>query len=74
MREEHRLRVFENRVLRKILGTKRDGVKGYWRRQHSVEFHDWYSTPNIIRVNKSKMRWARHVARMWERRDTYRIL
>jgi hypothetical protein len=58
-----RLRVFENRVLRGIFGPKRDGVTGEWRRLHNEELYDLYSSPNIIRVVKSRRRWAWHVAR-----------
>jgi hypothetical protein len=54
LREEHRLRVFENRVLRRIFGPKRDEVTGEWRRLHKEEFNDLYSSPNIIRVIKSR--------------------
>jgi hypothetical protein len=54
LREEHRLRVFENRVLRKIFGPKRDEVTGEWRKLHNEEFHDLYSSPRIIRIMKSR--------------------
>jgi hypothetical protein len=69
LREEHRMRVFENRVLRRIFGSKRDEVNEEWKKLHSGELHNLYSSPNIIRQAKSRrMRWARHVARM-ERRE-----
>jgi hypothetical protein len=75
LREEHGLRVFENRVLRRIFGPKRDGVTGEWRKLLDEELHDLYSLPNIIRIIKSRrMRWAAHVARMGEKRNAYRLL
>jgi hypothetical protein len=74
-REEHRLRVFENRVLRRIFGPKRDEVTGGWRKLRNEELHGLYSSPSIVRVIKAKrMRWAGHVARMWEVRGAYNIL
>jgi hypothetical protein len=71
--EEHRLRVFENRVLRKIFGPKREEDES-WRKLHNDELHSLYSSPNIVTVIKSRrMRWAKHVARMGEGRGVYRV-
>ena len=75
LREDRRLRVFENRVLRKVFGTKRDEVTGEWRKLHNEELNDLYSLPNIVRVVKSKrMRWAGHVAHMGDNRVVERVL
>jgi hypothetical protein len=75
LREEHRLRVFENRVLRRIFGPKRGDVTGEQRKLHSVELHNFYSSRNIIRQIKSRrMRWAGHMAHMGEGRNVYRVL
>jgi hypothetical protein len=71
--EEHRLRVFENRMLRKKFGPKRE-EDGSWRKLHNNELHDLYSSPNIVRVIKlRRIRWAGHVASMGEGRGAYRV-
>ena len=73
--EEHRLRVFENKALRKIFGAKKDEITGEWRKLHIAELHALYSLPNIIGSLKSRrLRWAGHVARMEQSRYAYRVL
>jgi hypothetical protein len=73
-REEHRLRVIENRVLRGIFGPKGDEVTGEWRKSHNWELHILQFSVNIFRLNKSrKMRWAVHVARMRQERKVYNV-
>ena len=75
LREERKLRVFENMVLRTIFGPRRDEVTGEWRRLHNEELNDLYCSPNIVRVIKlRRMRWTGHVARMGEERGAYRVL
>jgi len=70
--EERRLRVFENRVLRRVFGSKRDEVAGEWRKLHTEELRDLYSLPNFVRVVKSRrMRWAGHVARIGDGRGVH---
>jgi hypothetical protein len=75
LREEHRRRVFENRVLKRIFGPKRYEVTGEWRKLHNKELHDLYSSPSIIRIIKSRrMKWEGYVARKGEKRNAYRLL
>ena len=76
LREEHRLRVFENKLLRKIglYGAKRGEINGEWRKLHNAELHTLHSSPNIIRHLKSRrLRWAGHVARLEQSRNAYRV-
>jgi len=74
-REERRLRVFENKGLRRIFGPTMDEGTGEWRKLHNEELNDLYCSPNIVReIKLRRMRWAGHVARMGERRDIYRVL
>jgi hypothetical protein len=74
-KREHKLRVFENRVLKRIFGPKRDVVMGGWRKLHNGELHNLYSSPSIIRIIKSRrMRWTGHVEQMGEKRNVYRLL
>jgi len=74
LREEHRLRVFENRLLR-IFRSKREEVTGDWSKLHNEELNDLYSSPNIVRVIKWRgMRWAEHIARMGDKRGVYSVL
>jgi hypothetical protein len=75
VREEHKLRVFENRVLRRIFGPKMVGVTGEWRKLYNEELHNLYSSPSIFRMIKSRgRRWAGHVVRMGEKRNVYKLL
>jgi len=74
LREERRLRVFENKVLRRIFGLKRNEMTWEWRKLHNEELNDLYCSPNIVREIKSRMRWAGLVARMMDRRGVYRVL
>jgi hypothetical protein len=75
LRKEHRLKMFENRVLRRIFRLKRDGVTGRWRTLHNEELHNLCSSPSIIRIIKSKtMRRVGHVEEVWEKRHVYRLL
>jgi hypothetical protein len=74
LREEHRLRVFENGVHRRIFGPKRDEVIGGWRKLHNEELHGLYSSPSIRVIKARRMRWAGHVARTGEVRGAYNIL
>ena len=73
--DEQKLRVFENKVLRKIYGPKRDEMTGEWRRLHNEELHGLYDSPDVVRIMKSRrLRWSDHVARMREKRRLYSIV
>jgi hypothetical protein len=75
LREEHALRMFENRVLRRIFGSKREEMMGEWRKLHNKELCDLYSSPSIITIIMSRrIRWVGHVACMGEKRNAYRLL
>jgi hypothetical protein len=75
LREEHRLGVFENRVLRRIFGPEREEVTGELRKLRNEELHELYSSPSIIRIMKSRrMRWVGHITRMGEKKNMYRLL
>ena len=74
LREERRLRVFENRVLRRIFGPKRVEVTGEWRNLHNEELNDLYPSPNVHVIKSRRMRWGVHVAHMGERSGVYRVL
>jgi hypothetical protein len=77
LRDEHRLKVFENRVLRRISGPRRDGVTGEWRKLHNEELHNLYSSPStriIRKVRSRRMIWAGYIARKGEKMNTYRLL
>ena len=74
LRQECRLRVFQNRILRQTFGTKRD-ENGQWRRLHNEELHRFYHSPTIVRgITSRRLRWAVHVARMEEGRSAFKIL
>jgi hypothetical protein len=75
LKEEHSLKVLENRVMRRISETKRDEIMGGRRKMHNEELHNFYSLPSIIRMNKSRrMKWVGHVARMGEKRNAYKVV
>jgi hypothetical protein len=74
LREKRRLMVFENRVLRRLFGPKRDEVTRDWRKLHNEEFNDLYCSPNIVRVIKWRIKWAGHVVHMGISKGVFRIL
>ena len=75
LREEHRLRMFENKALRKIFGAKRNEITGEWRKLYNTELHVFYSSPNIIsNLKLGRLRWAGHVTRMEQSRNAYKVL
>ena len=74
LREERRMRVFENRMLRRIFGPRRDGATGEWRKLHNEELNDLYCSPNIVRVTKKRiLKWMQHVAHIGETKGTHRV-
>jgi hypothetical protein len=71
LREERRLRIFENRILKRIFGSKRDSY-GEWRSLHNEEFHSLYSSPNIVTMINSRLKWAGHVVRMEDGKSAFK--
>jgi hypothetical protein len=75
LKEEHRLRIFEDKELRRLFAPRRNEVTGGWKKLHNEEHRDMYSAPSLIRIIKTRrMKWAGHVARMRKKRNVYRLL